>query len=461
MSLLVWAAAATLAAALGPRALHHRSFWFVRAGFFASAIALLASFGAFARAPLNGGWAALLLLPPCWAQLVPRRLEMFVLLVLVPPACRAAYSTDVAGVVVAFVAGLTAALLYGLFSVRAASLRAHERAALACARFGAAGPEEAGALLVAMRVHDGLSGGVALARARAIGGAPLDGAQVLAIRGRATLASLETTPTSCPRVLGAELRRFAAILGAQAEVVFVGEAGEGPLWADARDIVVEILANHARHGSKSELRLTLDARSHEIAITASGGGPAPSSAEGRGRGLRNVGLRVAARGGSAYLARTESGWTLRVALPARPPSLHARLWWLEALAHAAPPLVAWVIEREPAFPLLLGATSVLLLLFQIANSRGAGRAGDAAEDQVARAVERAAEPQSSRAHSALLPVVDAAERALAARDSDEARAAIASSVEVVEALLAELELGHAGLIGSVAERDAPPPQPGS
>jgi hypothetical protein len=417
----------TYAAAVQARErLVRRGFSLLRAICIVHGVAVMACLGACSVLEISAAYALLLLLPACWGQLFPKSGLVLASLVFAPLALRlaAVASASPRSLLVAAVVGILVGGLYWAFSRRRVAIQALERRANLREALGTRSATEAASLLTAMRLHEGLSGALALARVRAEQGsseATVDVGRTLAHQTRATFARLLADPSTSD--LGAELARFAEQVGVRLELELSARVdASDPVGRDLLELLLELIANQARHGAKADLAVMVRVTPRKLLarVHASGAGPNPARA---GRGLRNIALRVAARGGSLTRGDTPDGWMIAIALP-RSPGWRPSLWLIELLLHGAPPMVAWLQTRDPIVTLILALPSAFLAFVQVANGQRVVAVLERHRRAEEAEITAASHPSRRLVGEALRPGLEALERAVAGRDADGVRAAL-------------------------------------
>ena len=192
-------------------------------------VALFAALGACSQDDFGPGWAAFLLLGPCWGHLFPSNRIILVATLTIPLVERALFVPGASSRSFAFAAafGFGVAISFWTFSARRLRARADEQRRLAREAFGAASGEEAAAWLTSMRLHDGLSGLLMLAHARAARGSDreaLVAAGSFAQHARIILATFTPQGRATTDDLRHDLELFATRVGLTLDIDLALEA---------------------------------------------------------------------------------------------------------------------------------------------------------------------------------------------------------------------------------------------
>lgn len=423
-----------------PRGAIPRTVCLVHAG------ATIASVGACSSLDVSPAYGLLLLAPPCWGHLFPGNRTLTASLALAPVALRALTVPEAtpSSLGVAAVMGGASALAFLVFSWRRLSHRGRERRRRAAEASGASSVEQAADRWVARRLHDRLSGVLMLAQARGEG-ASVELARGVVAQARAALDAPEHRPIrgiDC----AAALREAASALHLAADVRVCGAPEPSLAWSELLDLVIELAANHARHGSDPALSVELALRGG--AVHARVAGRSSWAREDAGRGRRNLALRAAALDGSCRWDLAAHEWTVQVSLQAPDTSAPRRvgLFVVELGAHAA--ALVLLTRAGTTTALAFTAMTAALTLLNVWDVRRDRQAGDAhlaaLRARIAAAVPRAV----GQTRAALGPLVDALERA--GDDPAGRRVAIESLARGLGATLAALE---------AAAPSAPPEEP--
>ncbi|HTJ81914.1 MAG TPA: hypothetical protein VL400_09315, partial [Polyangiaceae bacterium] len=412
--------------------------------------ALFAVLGAASRDELGPGWGLFLLLPPCWGHLFPNNRALALAILLVAPIERYLFAPEPSARSIGYaaIAGVVVAGAYWVFSHRRLRTRERMRRELARCTLGAASADDAAALLAAMRLHDGLSGLLTLACARAASGEDaetLAAARSFAPHARSMIATFGRTG-DVALDLGAFLQDFATRVDLALEVDLRGDrTREGP--GDLREILVELLANQARHGAGGSAKLSIRFKRGWVTASLCGQrGPTKGAA---GRGLRNVALRAEAAGGRMREERRDGAIVTLLELPVESASWRRSLLVIEGLVHLGAPVSAWLCGGDAPVVALIAAVSVVLAAVQIAAALRIGADRIRAEAAVRAGIEGASGPARELVATELGGAIDRLEDAAARGAADAARASLRALAEVVEDLLFALE-AVADTNGSVA-----------
>jgi hypothetical protein len=425
---------------------------------------LWSTFGACSSVALGVGWCFFLLMPPCWGHIFPHNRALLVGTIVAPPLQRALFTHATArSVAVAAGMGLLVALAYWTFSLRHARKLAAERRSLSREALGASTVDGTAALHVAMGLHDRLSGAVMLARAQtraADAREILDAAESLSRHARAVLEGARFTRDVTASTLRESLEDFALHVGValQIELRARPDATDAAL-EDVGQILVELLANEARHGG-GEARVVIEIDRAAARVRFRSAAPIPSS--GSGRGLRNIALRATARGGEASFAKDGE---IEVVLPLES---HATVLLLEALVHFGLPVLAWLVSRDAIVTAIFAGASMLLGVIQAATMIRIARDRRAERVRRRSSMEEAARPAFLVACEELTPVLDELSRAVERGDAETARTVIDVVAERLAAILLAFETAardgdgggvRAQLISAAAHAEAQPAQP--
>jgi hypothetical protein len=405
-------------------------------------LALWTALGACTSSDVGPGYALLLMLPPCWGQLFAWNRVILFGLPVVPLGLRLASVPDPTprSLFFSVAAGAVTAGLFAVFSLRRSRLARIERRALAAEALFAGDVDAAAGRAVALWVHDTLSGALALAHARAMREAAagvLGAGSTFARQARGVLANLGDMGPD--EDLREGLVRFAREVGVPATIdVDVAGASRDSSMASLRDILRELLANEARHGRGDLLRIDVRFARRRLIATLRGGDGA-RAAPGPGRGVRNLQLRAAARGGS--LERDAERGQVTVVLPCDEGRslLWPSLWLAEAMVHLAPPVVGWLATHSLVVSALLAAPSAVLLVLQVRNGQSAGAAQARLRAALARLVSDAMGGPRWVARSAIGSQITRLEEALSSSDPAAVRASLTETTSVLERLLGSLE----------------------
>jgi hypothetical protein len=367
--------------------------------FFVHGIAACGSFGAASTVTVSAGWTLLLVIPSSWAFAFPHNRALLVSLLLVPPIERAllAPRIDVSSIAYAGVLGIGAAASFIVLSRRRLRLRAQEARRLEGARLGASRSDDAAAFLAAMRVHDGLSGALMLAQTKAASGSALEAARAFVDKARLVMASWN-------------------IEGASAEV---------------QDIVIELIANEARHGGGvARPRVTVGRTRTRIELQVQ----APSAPRGNGRGTRNLARRVAASGGRIRMAEKAGFTTTTIEIPH---GLGSRVEG--TLVHAAPPIVTYLWSGDLVVVGVMGALAIVLIIVANVVNSNVARAHDERHGAMREQIEVAARPTLARVRDDLRERLGCIESAIGTGRADDVRTQLDECSRWMQALLRSLE----------------------
>jgi len=414
--------------------------------FFVHAVATAGALGAASAADFGAGWTLLLVLPASWGALFPDHRGLLAAMLIVPPLERAALGAGPSAASIGYAAamGLATAASFVVCSRRALWLRARNEAALAHQGLGANAAAAAGARLAAMRLHDGLSGALVLAHARAARGddrEALEAARTFARHGRRVLDERDAASTD----LRGWLAELVQHLGIEVEI----ELAATEVSADVRELLVELLANQARHGAAAPVRLALSSDRDRVRIELAA--PRVARPHRDGRGTRNLERRIAARGGAREIVDDADQRRTVIAIP--------HVWQPfrgEPIVHAMVPLVAWGSGAGVWFVVSTCAYAGMSILLAVQqNRRVAAELHTRRNDARARS-DHASRPALGHARAELAPRIDRLERAADEGRADAVRATFDELRSRLSALLLELETAADEPL-SRGDRDVAPP----
>jgi hypothetical protein len=441
-------------------------------------VAACASAGACARPPLSVAYAFTLLLPAGWGSLFPGHVAVVTSLVAVPPLLRAATVPGATPRSVAVAAGVGAvtAAIFWVLSLRFRAQQRAEARRVARLALGAASSDAAADRWTALRLHDGLSGALMLARVRVAAGAPgaAETARAAARHARALCGGGDGAARGAPAdaaALAAELGAFAGSVGLAARLDVAGAGVDASVWRELREILLETLGNHGRHGDERALAVRVRARRGGVQVRVAAAGRTPLGGA-AGRGRRNLELRVAALGGRVRWDTRPDGWVMRLELPGAEPERRFPLsaWIVEALLLSSLPVLGWAGTGSVVVTAVFGAVAALMTAMVVRNLSEDERHRDERVAAVRAEIDAAAPRAVALVREALLPLVERLEAALAAGDGEGTRVAVAALAGRLEDLLWALEhrgdpAAFAGLedfarrLGVAAPARAPEPAP--
>ncbi len=392
------------------------------------AAATMGAVGACSRLDVSPGYGLLLVIPPCWGHLFTANRHLTAALALSPVLLRLGTVPDPSrnSIWAALGIGAIVALSFELFSWRRIQRRRREAQQLMAEARGAGTVEQAADRLTAMRLHDRLSGVLMLAEARGDDNPQI--ARLVVEQARIALGGWKRAPVhgaECAR----ELTALARSLGLSAEVTMAGPDPRSVAWGELYELLVELVANHARHGRERALSIALSLRRGSVQARV----PAPAGAAG-GRGRRNLVSRIDALDGTLRFRGSEA----HISLPAvdvAPPRFVV-LWIMEFLTHVA---VLLVLARGGITVVAsFGALSAVLAVINVFDMR-LDRQQHAARVSALRAQIGAAAPIAiERTRSTLEPLVARIEHA-AEGAPDERRHAISGLAQRLGEVLGTLE----------------------
>jgi hypothetical protein len=378
--------------------------------FFVHGIATGSSIGAASEVPFSAGWALLLVFPASWAFTFPQNRMLLATFMIVPPCARlvlAPHPTP-SSLLYAAALGLLAAASLIVLSRQRIRLRAREDALLVGQTFGAPAADGAASLVTAMRVHDGLSGALMLAQTRAATSS--DAETVAAAQAFGRKAKIILVGFTSGRSRDLEwLDELGNDFGLELELALRGHRIKH-LSVDIHDVLVELLANQARHGEPGPVRLTVDARRSGTRIELQA--VASRAPNGDGRGTRNLARRIAATGGMLRTSLRDG--TAVISIDMRD-GLGSRAWG--TFVHATPPIVAYAWSGDGVVTIAMGVLSLVLIAVANASNRHVAR-DHAHKHRTMRAeIDRAAGPTLDQVRSELTTALASLDRALDAGDA--------------------------------------------
>lgn len=371
-------------------------------------VAILASFGACSRLDVSPGYGILLLFPPCLGHIFVNNRTMLASFAIAPLALRALTVPDASwesfGLAAAM--GAASAFAFAVFSIRRVEDRRREARRRRAATYGAASLEYAADRRLAGRLHDQLSGVLMLARAR---DGSLDDELTRLVISQARCALACAPRAIDPERCAAELRTIARSLGVDADIR-TSARDPSTAWSELFELLVELVANHARHGSDRALSIELAFRGGAVRAIVGSRSASPTSAA-SGRGRRNLTTRATAWGGVVRWRERRGGWSVEIALPttdASPPWF-AYLWIAEIAMHALSALL--LAQAGLIAAIAFGVLSFLLAIVNAVDLR-IDRLLQDRRHAALRARIAALEPDAiERTRATLDPLVDELERA--------------------------------------------------
>jgi hypothetical protein len=399
---------------------------------------MFATLGACSDRSVSPAYAIMLLMPPGWGHLFPANRTMALSIALSPPLLRALTvpHASARSIAVAALIGASVTAAFLTFGWRRRAVRRRERRALLREALGAPDAKDGASRWAALRLHDRLSGVLFLAQARAT----IDDAGEVVKQGRIALGlDRDDAPLSAHALAGA-LQTFAPQVGVALTIaVTTADDVARPAWRELHDLLVEQIANHARHGERgAAMRVTLERVRDEARVRLDVEGPSPLGSSGR-RGRRNLKLRVEALGGDLSWRPRRRSWTLEIGVPIGEPRLRGSWWIVEALAIAAMPIVGWVAFGGGAVALFFMAMTLWFGTVHILDLRNYGAAFERRRADLRAEIADAVPQALDSARAALEPQLSSVERAATAHDETAYREAIDTLATALGAELARLE----------------------